>query len=178
MKTKIFFLSLLLCSVSAISNSQSSEHSLTTDVKKDSSRLRYNLLFENAREKKGNIIISRHGNNNRDVVTIGSEISGVFYKMDNPLIKNYGVCLTLYAGSSNASGRSLHGFGWQSPIYHLWLDNPTDYKSNDIFIYYTPGISLYSKNRKFSLDLFQRLSTQIFDVGRPQTVPYKVNFHF
>ena len=176
MKTNILFL--FLCFVSAISYSQSLEHSLTTDEKKDSIRLRYYPFFDNARENMGNIFFSRYGNNKNEAVTIGSEISGPFYNRDNPLIKIYGVNLTLYARSSNASGKSLIGFGGLSPLYHLWFDKPTDYKSNYIFIYYAPGISLYSKNRKFSLDLFQRFSTQIFDFGKPQTVPYKVNFHF
>ena len=80
--------------------------------------------------------------------------------------------------SSGSSGKKTGGFGELSQLYHLWFDKPMEYNRTDSYIYIAPGLSVFSKNRKFSFDLYRELSTQPFIDGKQRIVPYKVNFHF
>lgn len=178
MKTKIFFLSVMLSYVSAISYSQTSESSLTITEKKDSVGLQQNHLSDNARENVANIFRSGDWQKNANNLTIGTEISGSYYYKDYPWAEAYGVSLALYAGHPGASDKGSNGFGELSQLYHLFFDKQMEYKNNDNFIFYDPGISLFSKNRKFSIDLYHKLSTQPFVNGKQLIAPYKVNFHF
>jgi len=178
MKAKIFFSFFTLCFVSGILYSQTSDSSLTSVEKRDSIRLYYHSLLENARENMANIITTGNGNKNSQVLTFGTEISGSFYYKDYPWLKSYGVSLALYPGYSNTFIKRGHGFNGQSSLYLNYSDKTQDYYNNDTFVSYTPGISLFSKSRKVSIDLYHILSTQPFVNGKQQIVPYKVNFHF
>ena len=177
MKTKIFFLSVMLSYVSAISYSQTSESSLTITEKKDSVGLQNNSLSDNARDNMANIFRSGDGQGNANHLTIGTEISGSYYYRDYPWAEAYGVSLALYAGHSGASDKGSNGFGELSQLYHILFDKPMEY-NNDTFIFYDPGISIFSKNRKFSVDIYHKLSTQPFVNGKQLIAPYKLNFHF
>lgn len=178
MKTKTFLLSVMLGYVSAISYSQTSESSVTITEKKDSVGLQYNPLSDYARDNVANIFRIGDGQRNANHLTIGTEISGSYYYKDYPWAEAYGVSLALYAGHSGASDKGSHGFDGLSQLYHLYFDKPMEYKNNDNFIFYAPGISLFSKSRKFSLDLYHKLSSQPFVNGKQLIAPYKVNFHF
>jgi hypothetical protein len=89
-------------------------------------------------------------------------------------MESYGVSLALYPGSSTTFDRGSHDFRGKSSLYYNYSGKPSD----NTFISFTPGISLYSKNRKVSVDLYHMLSSQPFINGKQQLVPYKVNFHF
>jgi hypothetical protein len=163
MKTRILYLSLFLCSISSISFSQTSESSLPTAERKDS------VI---------NIFNAWHGARIVKPVTIGTEISGFFYYKAYPWIETYGVSLVLYTGKSFSFDKMIHSFAEYSPQYHTYNEKPMDYKYSDTFIFFAPGISLYSINRKYSLDLYKKLETQIYDNGKQLIAPLKVNFHF
>jgi hypothetical protein len=178
MKAKIFFSFFTLCYVSGILYSQTSDSSLTTVERRDSVRLYYHSLLDNARDNLANITSAGNGNRNSLPVTVGREISGSFYYKDYPWMESYGVSLAFYPGYSNSINKRGHGFNGQSFIYHNYTDKPQDYYNNDTFVSYTPGLSLYSKNRKVSIDLYRIPATQTFVNGKQQIVPYKVSLHF
>ena len=111
-------------------------------------------------------------------VIIGTEISGSFYNFDFPILRSYGVSLAFYPGSSNTSDKRIRGLGELSKQYKLYFDKPSEYNHLDNNLYYAPGISIFSKNRKYSLDLFQSFSSDIFNNGNKNTSHYKLNFRF
>jgi hypothetical protein len=178
MKTKNLFLIVFLCLVSAASFSQTSESVINQVQRKDSVELQNNSLLENARDNMANILSRGYGYGNAIPVTIGAEISGCFYYSEYPWMENYGVSLALYAGHSNASDKKGHGSAGLFSMFQIYSDKSIGQNSNDGFISFSPGISVFSKNRKFSLDLYHILSTQPLINGKQLIVPYKVNFHF
>jgi hypothetical protein len=163
MKTKILYLSLIICSIPAVSFSQTSESSLTSTEWKDS---------------VVNIFSAWHGARIVKPVTNGTEISGFFYYKDYPWIETYGVSLAFYTGHYFSFDKMIHSFDEHSPMNHTFNKSPMDYKYSDTFIFFAPGISIYSINRKYSLDLYKKLDTPIYDNGKQLIVPMKVNFHF
>jgi hypothetical protein len=163
MQSRILFLCLLSGSVSVISYSQTSESSLTTTEMEDSVVNKFTI-----RNEGGNV----------KPLTNSSEISGFFFFKDYPLIETYGVSLALYPGQSNSFDKMIRSFTENSPMGHTYNEKLTDYRYSNTFLYFAPGISLYSLNRKYSLDLYKRLNTQIYDNGKQFIVPLKVNFHF
>jgi hypothetical protein len=177
MKTKILFLFLYFCFGSFISYSQTSESSLTITEKKDSVGINSILLSDNARDNMANIFSARNKDSYANRLTIGTEISGSYHYKDYPWAEAYGVSVALYAGNSNSSDKRIHGFNELSHLYHILFDKPMEY-NNDTFIFYDPGISFFSKSRKFSVDLYHKLSTQPFVNGKQLIAPYKLNFHF
>jgi hypothetical protein len=163
MKTRILYLSLFLYSISAISFSQTSDSSLTTAEREDS------IV---------NILNTRNGARIVKPVTTGTEISGFFYYKAYPWVETYGVSLAIYAGHAFSFDKMIESFVDYSPLFHTYNEKPLDFKYSDTFIFFAPGISLYSINRKYSLDLYKKLETQIYYNGKQHIAPLKVNFHF
>jgi hypothetical protein len=163
MKTRIIYISLFLCSISALSLSQTSESSLTIPERKDS---------------VVNLFYAWHGAKTIKPVTIGTEISGFFYYNDYPWIETYGISLGIYTGQPFSFDKMIRSFAEYSPLYHTYNEKSMDFKYSNTFIFFAPGISLYSINRKYSLDLYKKLETQIYDNGKQLIAPLKVNFHF
>ena len=163
MKTRILSLSLILYSICAVSFSQASDNSLTCSERKDS---------------VVNIFSPLHGVMIVKPIANGTEISGSFYYREYPWIETYGVGLALYTGQPFSFERMRQSFADHSPLYHRYNEKPMDYKYSDTFIFFAPGISIYSINRKYSLDLYKKLDTRIYDNGKQQIAPLKVNLHF
>jgi len=178
MKTKIIYLSLILCRISVILFSQASAGSLSSAEKKDSVVLQYNSIFEGSGDHSVNIFNDWYGDRNIKPVTIGPEISGFFYYGDYPGVESYGVSLAFYTGNSFSFDNWKKSFAEQSPMNHTYNGKSMSCKYSDTFIFFAPGISIFSKSRKVSLDIYQKLSTQTFVNGKQLIVPYKVNFHF
>jgi hypothetical protein len=178
MRTKILYLSLVLCFIPVILYSQKSKENLSSAERKDSVGLSYYLLFGNRKDSVGNI--SNNWNEDRLVkpVTIGPEISGFFYYGDYPVVESYGISLAFYTGHSFSFDKWKQSFAEQSPMSHTYNDKAMGYRYSDTFIFFAPGISIFSKSRKVSIGLYQKLNTQTFVNGKQLIVPYKVNFHF
>jgi hypothetical protein len=174
---KILIIVHILYSIPAGSYSQITVKNLSTIESKDSSYLQYNLLFDNARENVSNIG-NVHRSNNIGPFTIGTEISRYFYSKDYPLIELYGASLSIYQGYSSSSGKVINGFGELPNLNTTDFNKRMEYNSSDGYIFFNPGISVFSKNRKFSLDLYQEYSTQILMNKNLQIVPCKVRIHF
>lgn len=110
--------------------------------------------------------------------SVGTETSGFFYYTEYPWIETYGVSLALYRGVSFSFERMKQSINEHSPLYHTYNLNPTEYRYSNTFMFFDPGLSIYSMNRKYSLDLYKRLDTQIYINGQQQLAPLKLNYHF
>jgi len=178
LKTRFQYISLILSLICVNSFSQTSEKSLHSDEKKDSAGLKY---FPLSVSNTDYATISLTTWNNERVakpVRIGTEISGPFYFPDYPWMESYGISLAIYAGSSFSQEIRITGYVESASINHTYNYNSMEYGGSDTFMYYAPGISLYSKSRKFSFDLYRQLSSQPIISGKQQSAPFKANFHF
>jgi hypothetical protein len=163
MKSRILYLSIFLFSISALSLSQVSDSNLTTTEKKDS---------------VADLLYAMHGVRIENPVKAGTGISGCFFLKDYPWIESYNISLALYTGHSFSFNKMIQGFAANSHLYNKYNEKPMYYKYSNTFIFYAPGISLFSMNRKYSLDLYKKLETQIYVNGKQQIAPVKINFHF
>lgn len=178
MKTKFFYISLIICSVSTVSYSQTVKESLANTERKDTVGLQHNHMSVNARDNMANIYSTSYGYRNGKFLKTGTEISGFFYFTDYPMEEIYGVSLAIYPGHSYSSDKRINGFGAPSHLNQIYINNSLEHKSPDGYIYIAPGISFFSKNRKFSLDIYHKLSTPIIIDGIQPIMPYKVSLHF
>jgi hypothetical protein len=72
-------------------------------------------------------------------------------------------------------------FAEASPYYfHSYAEyiSSPDYKFNKFGVYVAPGVSLYSKSKKFSFDLYYKLSDLSLVNGKKSVLSYKVNYNF
>lgn len=171
--------SILMCLFSTLAYSQVSESlSLTSEIYDT-----LNLSITSISRNHGNYKSSPFRDNNYSYdyvkqVKIGTEITGSFYNADYPVLRSYGVSLAFYTGNSNTSDKKIPGIGELSKQYQLYFDKPSEYNHSDNNLYYAPGISIFSKNRRYSLDLFQSFSSDIFNNGSKNSSHYKFNFRF
>jgi len=92
--------------------------------------------------------------------------------------------LGLFARYSILSERRFQIFAEASPYFsHYWREwtsslDHSAYRVNKIGFYAAPGISLYSRNKKISLDLYYKFSSLTFKNGKKSVFSYKVNFNF
>jgi hypothetical protein len=163
MKTRILYFSQFFFIISAISFSQTSESSLISGGKKDS------VVNITSAWQPASIV---------NPVTIGTEISGFYYNEDYSLVETYGVSVAFYTGHSFSFKKMIRSFAESSPLNYTFNEKPMDYKYSNTFIFFAPGISFYSINRKYSLDLYKKPETRIYNNGKQQIQPLKVNFHF
>lgn len=173
---KILLLNFILSLVAITGFSQISESESITSEKKDSLSLSLNSISKNP----DNLINSpiqknSYSYNYLKPVIIGTEITGSFYNADYPILRSYGVSLAFYPGNSE---KGIQGIGELSKQYQLYFDKPSEYNHIDNNLYYAPGISIFSKNKKYSLDLFQSFSSDIFQYGNQNKSHYKLNFRF
>ena len=158
MKTGILRLSLFLFCISAVSYSQD-----LSDA-----------------ERKDTVVNIQEAGNRLSFVKPSemlTETSNFFYYSDYPWVENYGVSLSLHRGSSYTF-ESLSGIpSFYSPLYHTFNEKQGDYKYSGTFFQYAPGISIFSLNRKYSIDLYKMSNTKIFINGN-KIVPVKVNLYF
>jgi len=70
-------------------------------------------------------------------------------------------------------------FAEASPYYlHSIVKTTPEYKSDKFGIYVAPGVSLYSKSKKFSFDLYYKFSNLVQVNGKKSVISYKVNYNF
>jgi len=124
----------------------------------------------------------------KEHITLGPELSG-FYT------KTYVDDFT--TGNINFGGFFRYSFLPQSRIkpfvevssyytYHYWRNFPgitlddTDPNGSKSFLsgYVAPGITLFSKSRKISLDLMYKFSNKPFVNGEKSVFSYRLNFWF
>jgi len=119
----------------------------------------------------------------------GVEFSGTFpiniSSIQNFQIYNYFMYnIGFVARYSVLSERRIQVFAEASPFYsHYWREltsssDPTAYTDYKFGYYVAPGLTLYSKNKRFSLDLYYKFSNLYFINGNKSVLSYKVNLNF
>jgi hypothetical protein len=124
----------------------------------------------------------------KEHITFGPELSGFYAKA-------YSNDFTL--GNVNVGGFFRYSFLPESRFkpfievspyytYHYWKNGPEDTfaefapNGSESFLsgYIAPGITLFSKSRKISLDLFYKFSNKTFVNDKQSVLSYRLNFNF
>ena len=132
------------------------------------------------------VFAARYSFNIKDHLSFGPEFSG-FY-LDHSITKftdfNFGGFVR-YALLPKYRIKPFVEFSPYWSIYHFKIDpGPSwegiDRESTYLSGYLSPGISLYTKNRKFSLDLMYKFSVtdKPFVNGNKSVFTYRFNFNF
>jgi hypothetical protein len=127
----------------------------------------------------------RYGYNISKPITIGAELAGSF--PDN--LRSFGqrdvnsLTLGLYARYSILTEKRIQLFIEASPFFryrHVAAQSflpPLD--ESNLGLYVAPGVSLFSKNRKFSLDLYYKIFFPPSGIYNERSTPsFKINYHF
>jgi hypothetical protein len=188
MKTKTALLSLSLFLISVVSQAQVKEKSSDPAFKRNVIGIQYNPVYNGHNSYNLNLYSVRYGYKVSRPITVGAEITATFpngnypeltYNPHNLNLKNYySLSTNLFFRYSFRSDKRLQLFLEASPYAQLYLEKPFHHLGDDIFVYVAPGVSLFSKNRKFSMDLYYKFSTGYFNNGTQRCLAYKLNFHF
>jgi hypothetical protein len=184
MKPGFLFISILLITDSFISYSQSSED----DSKHPHYKNQVGLEIRPFRDRNGyygGLVYSlRYGYNISQPLTLGIESSeSVRSIYGNSQYNSF--TIGLFARYSFFNEKRIQGFVEFSPFFSYryfkgleWLAD--EVRKNTLGGYIAPGISVFTKNRKFSLDLYYDFyihPTNIY-YNHVNIIEYKVNFHF
>ncbi len=183
MKPLLLFSSLLFITSSFISFSQNT---------KDSSKLFYkNRLglevspFRDRQGYHGDVVIGlRNGRNISKPLTLGIESSHTI-RPKYSISQYYNFTIGMFARYSFFTEKRIQGFVEFSPFYsHRYFKGlkflADEVRKNTIGGYIAPGISAYTKNRRFSMDLYYDFyihPTNIY-YNHINIFAYKLNFHF
>jgi len=185
--TALFSLTLLL--ISTVSFSQNLKKDSNPFGKTNLIGIQYNPTYADDWTHVANLFSIRYGYKIAKPFTIGAELSGYFYQ-NNLLVSGqypdpdfsakdyYGISTNLFLRYSIRSDKRIQGFLEVSPYTKLIFKEPMNYQYVDLYIYVAPGISLFSKNRRFSMDLYYKYSTETFVGLKHGEMSYKLNFHF
>lgn len=124
----------------------------------------------------------------KEHITFGPEISGFYVKahVNDYTLSNFNVGGFFRYSFLPASRVNL--FIEVSPYYtfHSWKNGPEDAftgvepNGSMSFLsgYIAPGISLFNKSKKISLDLFYKFSNKTFANDKKSVLSYRLNFKF
>ena len=184
MKTKVFLLSFLILSSSMIAISQTSEKSSNLPYYKNQIGLQLNPHLENG-TFDAIIYGFRYGYRISKPVTLGAEISGSFAAFNNSMFPFTDFKAGAFARYTLRHEKRIQIFLETSPFYaytYVRLSQEQNYDSDlelsKFGIYVAPGLSLYTKNHKFSLDLYYKFYIHDENYIHMDKISYKVNFHF
>jgi hypothetical protein len=126
----------------------------------------------------------------KDHITLGPELSGSYVRVPT-------VAPGYTSSNINLGGFLRYSFFPESrikPFFELssfytfysykngpedtYYGPPTSGKDSYLSGYLAPGISLFNKSQKFSLDLFYKFSTKNFVNGKQSVLSYRLNFKF
>jgi hypothetical protein len=175
MRAKILYLSFVLSCSPAIVVSQTEEKNLTKTEYLSTEVTVENPLLNNATENS----VTESGNKNPIMslkpLSFGTYSSPYILKSDYPWLRNYGISLALFT-----SGSAYHGYNTLTDLipYEINTGKPGEFRGSDITTFWDPGITVFSPNRKFSVDLYKKPSTQIFFNSPGKATPFLLNLHF
>lgn len=119
-------------------------------------------------------------------IIAGVEVSGscsyFFHHTDH--IPTYNIRAGIFTRYSIPSAKRIQGFVEVSPYIshtyyiHASYDDDSGLGINKFGVYIAPGISLYSKSKKFSFDLYYKFSNLKNFNGHKSMISYKFNFNF
>lgn len=96
----------------------------------------------------------------------------------------FGYKIGLYARYSILTEKRFQVFAEASPYFsHSWREltsssDQTPYRDNKFGYYVAPGVTLYSKRKRISFDLYYKFSNLAFTNSNNSVLSYKVNFNF
>jgi hypothetical protein len=185
MKNLTLFFSLIIFSSSIVVSSQTLEKSTTPIYLKNQIGLQLNpFLYDGTIYE---IIYGfRYGYRISKPVTLGAEISGAFPAPNNSMFPFTDFKAGAFARYTFRPEKRIQIFLETSPFYaytYVRRSQQQGYDSDlewsNFGIYIAPGLSLLTKNRKFSLDLYYKLYIHRgYYAEGGQLFSYKVNFHF
>ncbi len=148
--------------------------------------IQFNPLFTKNYDTEGYIGGIKYGYKIIDPVTVAAEVTGYFFdtqvnEKGQPYDDSPGIGIGVTGRYSSPARKRVQGFLELSPVYHFsYQENPDTIigKGSTFAISMAPGVSIYSRNRKFSFDLFYKVSTQSFTNERHSLLGYKINYHF
>ena len=179
MRTMTAIFSLTLLFSSTVSYSQGTEKTSNTIGKKSLIGIQYNPIYADGWTYAANLFSIRYGYKIAKPLTIGTELTGFFYKNNIDLFQDYYYISTnLFLRYSIRPDKRIQGFLEVSPYANFYFMKPMNYQDMDWNIYVAPGLSVFSKNKKFSMDVYYKFSTQSFIDGGHGALSYKLNFHF
>jgi hypothetical protein len=188
MKTKAILLlvALILSSVVVFSQKESSDSTFKRNV----IGIQINPLRNGDHLYVANLLSVRYGYRPARHFTIGTEISGCFHNKNFPgvifdspqtaltLDHYYELYVNLFMRYTIRPDKRLQAFLEFSPYGIFMFKKPFIYRGLDTFSYIAPGISLSSKNKKFSFDLYYKYSDETFLNVKYGIFSYKLNWHF
>jgi hypothetical protein len=188
MKSKALPLSiaLFLTSMAVFSQEKSSDTTFNRNVV----GIQFNPLRDGDHNYVANLVSVRYGHKLTSHFTIGTELTGCFHKNNmsgfiiDPnlpiasLDHYYELDVNLFMRYTIRPDKMIQGFLEFSPYGKFLFRKPMYYRGLDTFSYFAPGISLVSKNKKFSIDLYYKYSDETFLNEKYGIFSYKLNWHF
>jgi hypothetical protein len=123
----------------------------------------------------------------KDHITLGPEFSGSFMRVPTvgPAYRSSNINLGGFVRYSFLPESRVKPFFELSSYYTFYSyknlgTGGTETSGSDSYLsgYLAPGISLFSKSRKFSVDLFYKFSNKDFVNGKQSVLSYRLNFRF
>jgi hypothetical protein len=189
MRTKVNLFMLALLLVPKVLFSQESDNKGSTIYKKNQIGIQLNPYLDDnlyQRVLMKTIFGVRYGYKLSEPLLLGAEASGslsyFFNKSNNPYF--YSIRAGIFTRYSIPSGKRLQCFLEVSPYlshyFQEWTSSSdsSPYRINKIGYYVAPGVSLYSKSKKFSFDLYYKFSNLSLVNGKKSVLSYKVNYNF
>jgi hypothetical protein len=191
MRTKVYLFTFILLLIPKVLLSQESENNGNTTYKKNQIGIQLNPYINERFLMAGGLrmidVVSslRYGYSITKNVTAGMEFSCGFPININAHqnFKNFnyfGYKIGSYARYSILSERRFQIFAEASPYFsHYWREltsssDQTPYTDNKFGYYVAPGVTLFSKSKRISFDLYYKFS----NLKYTSVLSYKVNFNF
>jgi hypothetical protein len=178
MKTKFLFLSGCLCISSMTTFSQIGISNTTLTDKRNQIGIQFNPLLDSNDDYVANIYSIRYGYRVRRPWTFGAEVSVFVFRPANYYGDYFSITPDIFCRYSFHTEKRFHLFLELSPFCQILYTKQGEYYGNQLGCAFSPGVSLFSKNGRFSTDLYYKISTSDALNGRTGALSYKINFHF
>ena len=192
MKAKTLFFSLLFLSSSVVLFSQEDLTKPAASYKKNQIGIQLNPYIDNLFfdfNFMNTVAAIRYGHRFTKNFTTGVEFSSYFpinIATGNNFyyFKYFSYRAGAYARYSIRSEKRLQLFAEASPFFshysRPWTTSSdhSPYSDSKFGYYVAPGITLYSKTRRISFDLYYKFSNQYFSNSNKSILSYKVNYNF
>jgi hypothetical protein len=188
MKTRIVILSLVIISYSFTANSQTTGNVSKPLFFRNQVGIQLNPGLNDNRVISDFIFALRYGYNISRPVILGAELSETipaFGRYSGAFTQYNDFKIGIFARYVFFPEKRVQGFIEASPFYshryfHCFETLSGQIPKNILGIYIAPGLSAFTKNRRFSLDLYYKIYVHptSFYYYRKNVLAYKLTFHF
>ncbi len=191
MRTKVYLFTLIILLIPKVILSQNSENKGSKTYKKNQIGIQLNPFINDQffdSQIMNTVSALRYGYRITKNLTTGFEFSCSFPININSgqfsYFNSFEYKTGLYARYSILSERRFQIFAEASPFFsHYWKEltssfDPTPYRSHRFGYYVAPGLTLYSKSKRVSFDLYYKFSNRMFANGNKSVLSYKFNLNF